>query len=524
MIYTDDTTTRMWLEKRASETPSEVFGIYEDVDITYGAMEKKVNLLANGLLKHGFKRGDRIAIMIPNHPNFVYSVLAFAKIGLVYIPLNNGLKGANLDILLQLSTPKAIIGDVAYKQVLEESLERVKLDCIEMILLHGGSERFNTDVTRQIAFEDLELGVPDTPPETEGTAPDDLLALAFTSGTTGVPKGIPLTDRMLRTCALSASRISDAKPGEIMLMWESFCHIGGVQMIYVCMIYGAKLALLPKFSASKFWDQARHYKATRIHYLGSVLQILLKQPPRADDRDHQVQYAWGAGSTPEIWEAFEGRFGVKIRETYGMTECSSITTINTYGKIGSIGKAVDHFEVRVVDENGVPVPPNVIGEIQVRAKQPGLTLKEYYNNPEATQKAILPDGWFCTGDMAYCDEEEFYFFKGRSKDSLRHNGENVSAWEVEHIIDEHPDVEECAVIGVQGDIDDDLKLFIKRAAGHEGPDPQELIEWCQSRLAKYQIPRYIAFVDEFEKTPSQRTKKANLSKSTDDCWDSMASR
>lgn len=522
MIYTDDTTTRQWLEKRAGETPDDVFGIYEDRDITYAAMDREVNRLANGFLKLGFQRNDRIALMLPNHPDFVYIVLAFAKIGLTYIPLNTGLKGANLDTLLQLSKPRAVIADASFRDVICDSLNRAVPDGLETLFVHGNAEPFDVPLPRRLLFSEIGSRMPETPPEVPGTGPDDVLALSFTSGTTGLPKGVPLTDRMLRTCALSASQISDAKPGEVMLMWESFCHIGGVQMIYVCMIYGAKLALLSRFSASRFWDEARHYKATRIHYLGSVLQILLKQPPRPDDREHNVEYAWGAGSTPEIWTAFEERFGVKIRETYGMTECSSITTINTYGKIGSIGKAVSHFEVRVVDENGNPVPPNVLGELQVRGRQPGLTLKEYFQNPEATKKALLPDGWFCSGDQVYMDEEGFYYFKGRSKDSVRHNGENVSAWEVEHIINEHPDIEECALIGVPGDIDDDLKLFIKRAPGHTGPEPEELIRWCEARMAKYQVPRYLAFIDQFEKTPSQRTTKANLSNSTDDCWDRFA--
>lgn len=523
MVFTDDTTTRQWLEKRAKENGNDVFCIYEDVPITYGTIEERVNRIANGILQLGLKRGDRVAIMLPNHPDFFYLVLAFAKIGLVYIPLNANLKGINLDLLLKLSDPRALIIDDNFADVIRESLSRGGINNIEYIVSHGHESYRQTGIAKQITFDELENGMPSSPPEVPGTGPDDVLALSFTSGTTGVPKGVPVTDRMMRTCAKGAASINGAAPGEVMLMWESFCHIGGVQMIYVCMIYGSIMALLPRFSASRFWDQARHYKATRIHYLGGVLQILLKQPCKGNDKDHNVKIAWGAGATEQIWKEFEERFGVQVRETYGMTETSSLTTINVDSKIGSIGKPLPYFDVRIMCDDGGVAPPNVMGEIQVKGKQPGLVLKEYFRNPEATQKALLQDGWFATGDLGYCDEEGYFYFQGRSKDSIRHSGENVSAWEVERIINEHPDIEECAVIGVPGDMgEEDIKVFIKCRAGHDRPEPSDIAAWCEPLMPKYQIPRYYAFIDSFEKTVSQRTKKNGLSRSTDDCWDRNA--
>ena len=347
MIYVDDTTIRQWLEKRAKDEADRVFCIYEDVPITYGEIEEKVNRLANGFLDLGFRRGDRIAIMIPNHPDFFFMVFACAKVGLTYIPLNTNLKGANLDLLLQLSDPRALLVDESFADIIAESLRRVGLNNIKFIFTRGNADFSETGIAHQLPFSSVGADAEATPPIVPGAGPEDVLAISYTSGTTGVPKGVLLTDRMLRTCAKGAAIANEAGPGEVMLMWESFCHIGGVQMICVCLIYLSVMALLPRFSASRFWDQARHYKATRVHYLGSVLPILLKQPPRADDKNHSVKIAWGAGAARQVWKEFEDRFGVQIHEAYGMTECSSLTTVCLDGKIGSIGKPLPYFEVRI---------------------------------------------------------------------------------------------------------------------------------------------------------------------------------
>lgn len=174
-----------------------------------------------------------------------------------------------------------------------ESLGRVGLNNIEFIFTRGNADFSQTGIAHQRPFSMVGSNAESAPPAVPGAGPEDVLAFSYTSGTTGVPKGVLLTDRMLRACAKGAAIANEAGPGEVMLMWESFCHIGGVQMICVCLIYLSVMALLPRFSASRFWDQARHYKATRVHYLGSVLPILLKQPPRADDKNHSVKIAWG---------------------------------------------------------------------------------------------------------------------------------------------------------------------------------------------------------------------------------------
>jgi len=255
-----------------------------------------------------------------------------------------------------------------------------------------------------------------------------------------------------------------------------------------------------------------------MHYLGGVLDILLKQPPRPDDRRHSVQIAFGAGCTRQSWRAFEQRFGIEIREVYGLTEGSCFTTVNKSGKVGSIGKPYPYLDVKIVDGCGNAVPTGRVGEIVMRGKQPGLITKGYLGNPEATAAAVK-DGWLYTGDLGRCDEDGDFYYVGRRKDSIRHRGENISAWEVERVLNSHPDIQESAVLGVDAEVgEQDIKAFILCRPG-AAVDPLALTKWCEPRMPYFQIPRYITFVDSFAKTPTERIRKEVLSKTTEDCWD-----
>jgi crotonobetaine/carnitine-CoA ligase len=328
---------------------------------------------------------------------------------------------------------------------------------------------------------------------------------------------------MLRLAGQGARLVSDVQDGDVLYMWEPLYHIGGSQLIVVPLLRRAMLHMVRRFSASRFWAEVSAAGATHIHFLGGILQILLKQAPSALDRGHGVRIAWGGGCPPDVWEAVQDRFGVQIRECYGMTEASSFTTFNDTGVVGSVGRPVPWFTVELLDEHGVSVPAGARGEIVVRSDDPRRITRGYFRNPEATAKA-LRNGALHTGDLGSWDSAGNLFFHGRKSDSVRVKGENVSAWEVEHVAAAHPAVEDCAMIGVAADIgEQDIKLFVKPKPGI-ALDPAELSLWLSERLPPYQNPRYVSLVDDFERTPSLRIMKHRLSPSVTACWDRLAAR
>jgi crotonobetaine/carnitine-CoA ligase len=328
---------------------------------------------------------------------------------------------------------------------------------------------------------------------------------------------------MLRLSGEAVALVSAVESGDIMFMWEPLYHIGGAQMIVLPLIRDVTLALVEHFSASRFWEQVRAYEASHIHFLGGILQILLKQPPSALDRTHGARVAWGGGCPREIWLPFEQRFGMQIRECYGMTECSSITTYNDNGAVGSVGHPTPWFNVELIAPSGVRARVGERGEIVVRTSLPGAITRGYMSNPEATARALRGDA-FHTGDLGSFDAAGNMYFHGRMTDNVRVRGENVSALEIEQIAAKHPAVEDCAMIGVAAEIgEQEIKLFVKRKAG-AALTPQELSDWLAERLAPYQNPRYIVMMDDFERTASQRIMKHKLATLDAAAWDRMAAR
>jgi crotonobetaine/carnitine-CoA ligase len=499
------------LEFRARQTPDDVFGIHADGEITFRTLESRVNRLANGLAKLGVAAGQRVAVIFTNHPDHIFTFFALAKLGAVWVPVNTSLRGAGLEFIFKQSAARTVIADAQFWPALKSIPAANQFDTL--VIRNPGSLPEPAD---GLDFDLVAEG--SDAPVRSAASMDEVRAIFFTSGTTGPPKGAPLTEKMLTTCAAAAGRAADVRPGDVFLLWEPVYHTSGAQMCVLALLEPVKLAIVPRFSASRFWEQIRKYQVTKLHYLGGILDILLKQPPGPHDREHSVRIAFGAGCTKSTWKAFEQRFGVEIREVYGMTEASCFTTLNRTGKVGSIGKPYPHFELRIVDDNGQPVEAGQGGEICVREKESGLIMQGYLENSTGTG-AELRNGWLYTGDLACCDADGDYYYLGRKKDSFRRRGENISAWEVEHIINAHPDIQESAVVGVAAEVgEQDLKVFLKCASGVR-LDPLDFIKWCEPRMAYYQIPRYIAFIEDFEKTPTQRISKDKLSRDIADCWD-----
>ena len=504
----DDVTLRALLERRAARDPHRVYLVRGGRSLTFSELDAAVNRLANGLAERGIGKGTRVAVMLDNHPELVCLFFALAKLGALQIPVNTRLKGDPLAYLLAHAEPAMIIAESGYAPVVGAA---VADDTIPVVRRGADGTPPSRDAS---AFAGL-WSASDAPPPGSPTA-SHVLTVLYTSGTTGPPKGVLVTDKMHRACAAASAMAADVRPGDVMHLWEPLYHIGGIQVLVLALEHDVTIALGGRFSASGFWREVRESGATQIHFLGGILQMLLAQPPRADDRDHRVRVAWGGGAAADVWRAFEARFAVQVRESYGMTEASSLTSINVDARFGSVGRPAPWFEVRIAADDGAPLGPGARGEILVREREPGLITPGYFRDRQATARAIR-DGWLHTGDLGYLDAEGYLHFCGRSKDCVRHRGENVSAWEVERVVERLDGVEECAVIGVASEVgEEDIKLFVKPSHGAV-LDPDTVFAWCAQRLAGYQVPRYLAVVDGFEKTSTQRIRKETLPRTTGDC-------
>jgi crotonobetaine/carnitine-CoA ligase len=505
MIETDDGFAPL-LARRLRENPSSLFATYEGAPLSFAELDRRANALAHWMRGLGLAPGDKVALMLRNSPLAFALLFAIARARAVWVPINVQSRGENLGYIFDHSAPKLIIAEADLTATIQGSGATL-----------AGAQILTAETVQPLADRDAPAWTEDAP------AADETYAVMYTSGTTGRPKGVLVSHRMLRLSGEAVALVSAARAGDVMFMWEPLYHIGGAQMIVLPLIREVRLALVEQFSASRFWGQVRDHGATHIHFLGGILQILLKQPPSGLDRQHGARIAWGGGCPREIWRPFEERFGIPIRECYGMTECSSITTLNDDGTLGAVGRPAPWFSVTLLDPAGAPVPTGERGEIVVRTSLPGAITRGYLSNPEATARALRGDA-FHTGDLGSLDAAGNMYFHGRMTDNVRVRGENVSAMEVEQVVAKHPAVEECAMIGVAAEIgEQEIKLFVKRRADAT-LEPADLSDWLAERLAPYQNPRYIVMVDGFERTASQRIMKHKLAAGTTPAWDRAAVR
>jgi crotonobetaine/carnitine-CoA ligase len=470
--------------------------VCEGSEVSVAELKSRIAQVQAKLISAGLKPGQRVALMLANSVDHVALIYALILVGAVWIPVNVRLRGAGLSYIIEHSKPEFLIFDAEFEDVIAELNNAHAMRLADLMDASGEPDViFNSDIL-----------------------PSDTLCIIYTSGTTGAPKGVVFTHRMLRIASEAALMVADIGAGDRAFLWEPLCHIGGAQMLMVPFLVDAQLHIVKRFSARRFWSQWVSAKATHLHYLGGILDVLMQLPRSAMPQGASIPVAWGAGVSAQSWRPIQERFGCQLRECYGMTEGSSFATLNLSGTPGSIGAPLPWISLELFDEAGKAVPKGALGEIVLSSDVEGVFLSEYLDNPEATRQA-LRGGKLFTGDMARQLDNGEYAFVGRRSDSMRVRGENVSAWEIERVFAEHPAIKAIAAVGVSAAVgEQDILLYVQfeTATFLEWND---LVTWARPRLASFQLPRYFASVEKFDLTPSERIRKHKLPKTVEDAWD-----
>jgi len=510
------------IEDKARTYPDRVIFQFDDLEIPYELLNENINKAANGFRGIGIRKGDKVAIMMPNCPEFLYTWFGLNKIGAIEVPINTAMKGDPLHHQLAQSDSKAIILDVQFLEKIESLEER--LPDVETIVVWAGPgtelqiPKMRFDCGK---FSDL-MASPSTKPDAFLKF-NDVVSIIYTSGTTGPAKGVQMTNTYWYSIWMESVKYCGYVPSDILYTGLPFFH-GNAQGITVgsAILADAKAAIDPKFTASRHWDRIRNYGATEFNYIGGIPKMLLNQPKKPDDRDHTCRLAVGGGLTKDVWEEFQDRFNIDLVEVYGMTECyCCLASPYDEVRVGSCGKRVTGWDVKIVDDDDMECTAGTSGEIICRPERDKAWLGTtgYYNMPEATAK-LFKNLWIHTGDLGHMDEDGYFYFQGRKKESIRRRGENITPHDIEKAIGEHPSVMQIAVVGVPSEVgEEEVKASIVLREGEE-LDPVGVMKWCEERLAYFMIPRFVEFRDSLPMTGSERVEKYKLKEEgVANCWD-----
>lgn len=497
---------------RAEDSGERVFCSFCGQRTTFKQLLHGIQDMAGALIDAGVQPGDRVGLMLGSSVEHMQLYLAVSWVGAIAVPFSIYLKAAGLELQLNSCTPRILLANRMCADSIRQALaiipHRPRLIWLEDGIDRSGEIALNVLLRKSRSVRLAAL-----------RSLDDPVAINYTSGTTGAPKGVVLSERWYWIGAKNASILSEAQRDDTFFLWEPFYHIAAWMTVMMALQKGLSIHMVERFSASRLWDQIAEAGATKLHYLGGLVNIILSQPIVESERNNSVSVAWGGACPAESWRTFEERFELKIREGYGISEGQNFTHMNLRGVVGSIGTPVEEFESWLIGGQGEPVGPGGVGEIVLKPKVPGITMRGYFGEAEKTKEVMRTDGCIYTGDSATVDQDGNYFFKGRKKDALRRRGENVSAWEVERVLNAAPGVEESAVIGVNSPLGDQDILAIVKLREGSVQNPLEIAKFCAARLAYYQVPRFIQFVDEFPRGPTQRIKKSDIDVNLENVWD-----
>ncbi|MCO5314809.1 MAG: long-chain fatty acid--CoA ligase [Solirubrobacterales bacterium] len=486
------------LTETAAKHPERNVIRLDDVAVPYAALDMTSKLVAGLLKSKGVKQGDRVCVMLPNVPHFPIVYYGILRLGAIVVPMNVLFTAREVKHYLADSGADLIL---VWEDFAASAVEAAAETGAEVITINP------TNVAELIqGVEPVEEVA-----EVDG---GDTAVLLYTSGTTGLPKGAELTHDNIRTNVEAIlSLFENPTENDVFFGGLPLFHVFGQTVgLNACVKIGAELTLLPRFDPVKALEIIQRDGVTVFLGVPTMYAAMLQVPNHKeyDISSLRLCASGGAALPVEIIRAFEREFDTPILEGYGLSETSPVASFGRMDmerKPGTIGTPAPGIEMRIVDEDGKPLGVGDVGELQVKGPN---VMKGYWNNPEATAKAITPDGWFFTGDMATVDEDGYYSIVDRKKEMILRGGYNVYPREIEEALYEHPAIAEAAVLGIpHDDLGEEIVAVVAFKDGQEATE-DEIRQYSKGLVAAYKYPRHVRIVDELPKGPTGKILKREI--------------
>lgn len=497
-----------YLEASAERFPNKTAVILDDWKLSYVELVATVKKMANVLRERGVKKGDKVAIMLPNTPHFPIAYYGILNAGATVVPLNCMMK--SLEIQYQLEDSDAFVF-IAWHGFEEEARKAfLQTETCRHLIIVGGAPSSSPPVGEALA------PILDAAPshfDMVQTMPEDTAVILYTSGTTGTPKGAELTHfNIFFNAFFAKDYIVKVQPDDIGLVVLPLFHsFGQTCVMNVGLMAGATLTMLPVFDTVKALQVIQRDRVTFLAAVPTMFFWMLDTGGAAQFDISSLKMAVSGGSAlpVDVLTRFRERYGLQILEGYGLTETSPVASFNMPdrpAKPGSIGTPIWGCEMRVMREDGTFAGIDDVGEIVLRGHN---LMKGYYKRPGATESVII-DGWFHTGDLGKMDEDGYFFIVDRKKDLIIRGGMNIYPREIEEAIYGHPDVVEVCVIGVPDEArGEEVKAYISLTKS-AATTVDDLRRYCEERMARYKVPRYFEILPSLPKGPTGKLLKRKL--------------
>jgi long-chain acyl-CoA synthetase len=496
---------------RAAEIPDAPMVLYYDQVITYSQVNARANRVANYLKSKGVVKGDIVSTMILNSPEVYYTMFGIQKLGAVAGAINYMLKGPEIAYVLDDAKPKVVFVGSEYMQEFAAGLSLASHQPIVVEVVTG------VEHTARVGQNDLGEILDNYPSEEclVPQAPDDPFMLLYSSGTTGMPKGILLSNRNEMCICRGRAMVGVNRPGDVVMIILPMFHTNPLCVwTYPSIYQGLTMCIRRTFSPSDFWPSILRYGVTIVQGVPAMFDYVYNatDPETIDFSRSKLRLVHtGAAPMPVgLVHAFKEKFGVQVIDGYGLTEATGVSTTGTGvpENWGSIGMAFPGLEVEILDMDNNVLPYGEKGEICIRGD---AVMLGYLNKPQATAET-LKDGWLHTGDMGYMDERGYVFIAGRIKEMINRGGENIYPREIEIPLEKHPKIAEVAVVGAPDPaLGERVRAcIVLKEQGSMTAD--EVRAYLQDKIAKYKLPEVVDFMESFPRNPTGKVLKQELKK------------